>query len=351
MITISDTIERLANVPPSHYEKALAILFVNYAKMPTTNVPFSGDRMFLVAVINDNKESRGYVRTIHNEFENYLIDKFKPYADKIQQENVQSDYAVNQLNQLVKNFRIGTNDENNLFTIQDKFWRSGQTALRITLSLEKNDQQSISLTEDCLEQLSRPELEILEQAEQLSVCSNCPNLEQIMVTQKWREPKCSKCNNDTFTVRLYTLNPDFEKHKRNNKDLPLFIAKRINRRVKNSAITSKKIEDFETNEKGDIDVYIEKLNMGIETKLWVSETKPTDEQIRAYSNNVQNDLEKYSKVGIKKLVVVTNLEKEDAERMYQNLIQFNNDITSLKIIHRSIHELIRFTDEIIESMS
>lgn len=210
----SDPIDRLVNVPPNQYADALAVLFVNSAKMPTTNVTSANERMILVEIINEDREARAVIKTIHNQFENYLKEKFKPHVDQLEKDPSKADYAVKQLSELLKNLTIGSNDENNLFTLQDKNWRFGQTALRINKALSKQEQQSKNLTRKGLELLAKPELQIIEPTEQLTVCRNCLNFEQIMVTHHWRDSKCTKCGNDSLSVRIYTLDEEYEKHKK-----------------------------------------------------------------------------------------------------------------------------------------
>ena len=123
------------------------------------------------------------------------------------------------------------------------------------------------------------------------------------------------------------------------------------KKFKNSAIPSKNLEDFGVPSiKGDIDVYIEKLHTGIECKIWLAESKATDEQMMSYTNSVLKKLEKYQKVGIKHLLVITNLDKDDSEEMLNRLSKKLGNV-SLKIISNSIDELDRMINDQIEKLN
>ena len=102
--------------------------------------------------------------------------------------------------------------------------------------------------------------------------------------------------------------------------MPLFICNLINRKQKAAAVTSKNLRDFNIpNLAGDIDVWIQKTLTGIECKLRSSESKPMDQRLRNYSDEILEDLRKYIRVGAKHLIVVTNLEESDALNLHHLL--------------------------------
>jgi len=91
------------------------------------------------------------------------------------------------------------------------------------------------------------------------------------------------------------------------------------------------------------------LNTGIECKIWLPESKATDEQMKSYTNSVLEKLEKYQKVGIKNLLVITNLDKDDSEEMLKRLFKKMGNV-SLKIIPNSIESLDRMINDQIEKL-
>lgn len=66
---------------------------------------------------------------------------------------------------------------------------------------------------------------------------------------------------------------------------------------------------------------------------------------------IRDDLMKYIKVGIKDLIVVTNLDHDDALTL-ENLLHtsIKNQFNSLDVIHRSVPDHVKMIDELIKTI-
>lgn len=238
----SDPIDRLTYAPVEYYEDALSILFVSHGRVPRINTVFGNERMVLIEVINNSIEACRTIKTALNIFQQYISDKLKSCDSVLetQPERV-SEWAKSVSLLKGVNIRIAE-DFSQLFTLQDKTLKDGQIALMLDSVLSKYEQQSKDFaTNNAIELLSDSKLRIIEPWEQAGVCHACNNFEHVIATHAWREPKCSKCDRDNLTVRIYALDEDFAKHKHTNKDLPLFIARLINRKRNGAAVVSKDV--------------------------------------------------------------------------------------------------------------
>lgn len=90
---------------------------------------------------------------------------------------------------------------------------------------------------------------------------------------------------------------------------------------------------------------------GIECKLRSNEFKATEDQIKNCEKEIRDDLMRYIKVGIKDLMVVTNLDQDDALTL-ENLLHtyIKNQFNSLKVIHKSVPDLVKMIDELIKTI-
>lgn len=252
----ANPIERLTDVPSDEYEDALSILFISYIRFPRVNVQFGHERVILVEVSNQTVEALRTIKTEINRFEKYLDKKIKSYA-KLELEPRRRNNLTDRL--------IGSTSHVALrelfrdkFILLDPSLKHGIIAVMLHNALAKYDQQGTSfISKNAFDLLSDSNLKLIEPWEQASVCHRCLNFEQIVGTHPRREPKCSKCLQDSLTVRLYVLDEAYEINKKINKDLPLFICNLINKKQKDAAITSKSLRDFNIPDlDGDIDVWI-----------------------------------------------------------------------------------------------
>jgi len=295
----TDPIDRLADcIHLQEYADALAILFMSYSRLPRANVN-GGERRVLIEVLNENHDD---IRTMKMAVTRYM-NKIKDYASS---DNFEVSMRANIPRAL--NYAEIRKAAEQQFILLEPDLKAGIVSILLDTALTKFEEQGKSfLSEKAFKLLSSSDLRIIEPWEQASIYHKCCNFEQVIAIHPSRDPKCLQCRRDILTVRIYILDKCFEVHKRNNKDLPLFISKLINRNKKCLAVTSKKLSDFSHDDvDGDVDVFIEKTNTGIECKSWIVEFKATDDQLRGYGDDILIGLEIYIKVGITNLIVVTN---------------------------------------------
>jgi hypothetical protein len=327
-----DSIDRLADVSVyDEYADALAIFFINYSRLPRANLINGGERRVLIEVLNENPDCIRTIKIAVTRYMNKIID----YASS---NNFEMNTRTN-ISRASMNYAAIRKAAEQQFILLEPDFKAGIIAMMLDTALTKYEEQGKSfLSRKAFKLLSSSDLRIIEPWEQASVCDKCPNFEQVIAIHPSRDPKCSKCGMDNLTVRIYALDKCFESRKRNNKDLPIFISKLINRNRKCLAVTSKKLSDFgQADVNGDVDVFIEKTNTGIECKSWIIEFKATDDQLRDYGNEIRTDLEKYIKVGITHLIVVTNLDEKDTLKLRSFLEKsIKGSYSSLEIIPKSI---------------
>ena len=313
---------------------------INYSRLPRANLINGVERRVMIEVLNENPDS---IRTIKMAVTRYM-NKINDYASS---DNFELSTQTN-IARASMNYAAIRKAAEQRFILLEPDLKAGIIALLLDTALTKFEEQGKSfLSGKAFKLLSSSDLRIIEPWEQASVCDICPNFEQVIAIHASRDPKCSRCGRDNLTVRIYTLDKCFETHKRYNKDLPLFISKLINRNRKCLAVTSKKLSDFnQDGVNGDVDVFIEKTNTGIECKSWILEFKATDDQLRSYGDDIIIDLEKYIKVGITNLIVVTNLDEKDTSKLYTFLQKsIKGSYTSLEIIPKSISSIIEMVSK------
>jgi hypothetical protein len=347
-----NTIQRLADIHPDDYLDALAILFINYAKFPRMNVEFGHERAVLIEVVNESPEALRIIKTANRKFELYVKEKLNFHFSNLKDESKKSNERISELLASITDASINQILKQE-FMLVDQYLKSGIIARILDTALTKYEQQGRSfINTEAFKLLSDPNLRLIELWEQASICHKCPNFERIVSTYPLRESKCLKCGQDSLTARIYVLDQDFESHKKKNKDLALYICELINRKEKGAAVTSKSLNDFENSHvEGDIDVWIEKTLTGIECKLPIFDTKLTDGQFKTHCDYIEKDLRKYIEVGVKNLVVVTNLYKDDASKLHKSLHDLvGKQCNSLRVLHRSIHDLHKMVSEQTEAI-
>jgi len=191
------------------------------------NVAYGEERRVIVEIINENRDALLTIKTAISRFERY-IDKIKGYSKPTSIEKAVMSSGIPFGSMSYAKIWDFFGQE---FTLLDPDLKSCVIAITLQSALMKYEQQGKSIFKtETFNLLSSSDLRIIQPWEQASVCHKCSNFEQIFATHPFHEPKCSKCERDNLTVRIYALDKEFESHKRKNKDLPLFISNLINRK-------------------------------------------------------------------------------------------------------------------------
>ncbi len=347
---MNNAIERLVFCSKNEsYLDALEILFVNSQKIPRLKAGFYQDLFFLIEVSGDSKEGRRTMETGILEWKDFLE------GNKLSFDNETKEEAKKIIDSLF------VKGDLTIEALSSYPWLHTPTQKKgIVSSLLKNIlfeyERESSLLKKLMEEnnlidlLSDKDASIIETWAQIGVCHICKTFEMISTTQGTRAKTCPCCNQKNLTATIYGFDENFQKHFINNKALPVFCASYINDIVGKQIAVKQKFNDENGKSYGDIDVYIPQTKTGIECKL-VIEHEPSDNQFQSHYDEVQRDLKKYLKYGIKNLIVITNIEEHHADALKKRLQEELNldSETTLKIIHHSIPLLLETLSNVAES--
>ena len=149
----------------------------------------------------------------------------------------------------------------------------------------------------------------------------------LAATYPKKDSHCANCDRPLSLCRIYGLDDNFELHKKQNKDLPLFIQAFLLNNTSNMVDIqcSHKVIDAETKKiKTDIDVFIKSSGTGIECKLFVNDV-PLGNQFETYKGELLSSFEAYSKFGLTRLIAITNLNQSEAKNAEDEIKQKLNE--------------------------
>ncbi|MCL5949956.1 MAG: hypothetical protein M1490_05710 [Candidatus Bathyarchaeota archaeon] len=207
-------------------------------------------------------------------------------------------------------------------------------------------------------------LELIEPKLQVSLCPECLNYELTISKYPSMRKTCPRCGNSVVVTTLYLFKDQLGSIKSRNEDLPLFISAFLRQKLSLSAFVGGDIGiypleqillDDEENSKVEIDVRIPKLKFGIECKLAEVPVAPmTEQRANSIASNLLSQMRKYVKVGITDIAVVTNLPKENLERMNSALkIQLGNSPLPVNyaLVSGDIDELLVFLNSVADRIN
>lgn len=176
--------------------------------------------------------------------------------------------------------------------------------LHCTFGEEKYENMIISLRR----------LGLIEEKIQVSLCPECANYE-FSISKGGSEKKfCPKCGHNWVTGILYTFENSFGDIKIDNSDLPIFISGYLRHKI-NCGCLFRKIDVYsnasyqlENNADVEVDVHIPEFNFGIECKVYEDIYAPmTESRIGNLVGKLMPQIKRYEKLGIEKILIVTNL--------------------------------------------
>jgi hypothetical protein len=204
-------------------------------------------------------------------------------------------------------------------------------------------------------------LELIEPKLQVSLCPECLNYELVISKYPSTKKICPKCGKQTVVTTLYLFKDQLGKIKSRNDDLPLFISAFLKQKLVSPMFLSggigiyplEQIElDDEKKSKVEVDVRIPKLNLGIECKLFETPIAPmTEQRTNSIASNLLVKIQKYGKVGINDVVIITNLSEANIEKVDKSLkVKLNQSRLSIKyeLLSGDIDKLIDFLNSIVK---
>jgi hypothetical protein len=207
-------------------------------------------------------------------------------------------------------------------------------------------------------------LDIIEPKLQVSLCPECLNYELTVSKYPSMKKTCPRCGNTVVVMTLFLFNDQLGKIKSKNEDLPLFISAYLKQKLSLSSFIGEEIGihpleqillDDDQKSKVEIDVRIPKLKWGIECKLSEIPVAPmTEQRANSIASNLLSQMRKYVKVGITDIAVVTNLPRENLEKMNSALkTQLGNSPLPVNyvLISGNIDEITGFLNGLAERIS
>jgi ribosomal protein S27AE len=207
-------------------------------------------------------------------------------------------------------------------------------------------------------------LEIIEPKLQVSLCPECLNYELTVSKYPSMKKTCPRCGNTVVVMTLFLFKDQLGKIKSKNEDLPLFISAYLKQKLSLSSFMGGNIGiypleqillDDDQKSKVEIDVRIPKLKWGLECKLSEIPVAPmTEQRANSIASNLLSQMRKYVKVGITDIAVVTNLPRENLEKMNSALkTQLGNSPLPVNyvLISGNIEELTGFLNGLAERIS
>jgi hypothetical protein len=207
-------------------------------------------------------------------------------------------------------------------------------------------------------------LELIEPKLQVSLCPECLNYELTVSKYPGMKKICPRCGNPVVVTTLYLFKDQLGTIKSKNEDLPLFISAYLRQKLSMSAFIGGDIGiypleqillDDEGKSKVEVDVRIPKLRFGIECKLAEVPVAPmTEQRANSIASNLLSQMRNYAKVGITEIAIVTNLPKENLEKMNSALkIQLGNSPLPLNyvLVSGNVDELLGFLNALADRIN
>jgi hypothetical protein len=347
--------QQLVVFAKSEYKDGLNILFVNHRLLPQFKVIPDETVLGLIEVRGEVEEAEKSISLAKSKFsvnvfpwffQNLSIIRDLIYSLLKQLENLAVELKPEIQPELINRFITEPISLTEPVSFSDKTLLEGIIAilLEYLISLWRKQCKDIKNVEQLIEHLSRYGL--IEPWLQVNVCTKCHGFGIISGSYPIGSTTCFKCNVQSTYARVYLFNKDFNQHKMRDKDLPLFISYYLQNILRSSSISVKSFKWFGSDT--EIDVSVEDYT-GIECKTYLREAPAGEEYIKSKSGELFDQLKKYHKVGIKRVIVVTSLPPEDSRHLEKDLMKKleneNIKFESLNVVPGIIDELIRTLDK------
>lgn len=157
-------------------------------------------------------------------------------------------------------------------------------------------------------------LGLIESRMRVAICGSCGNHELLVAISPRAEKACTKCGADWARLNLYVFKESISSMKKDGTDLPVFASAFIRAQTRKEFIPGE-IDVYPLAtwvsggaKKGEIDVWVPLLRLGIEVKTYEDALAPlTASRIGGYVGQISPQLGRYVSLGADRLAVVTNL--------------------------------------------
>lgn len=184
------------------------------------------------------------------------------------------------------------------------------------LSTRRREIMINSLAPDTYEEMisALHRLGLIESRMRVAICGSCGNHELLVAISPKAEKACTKCGVDWARLNLYVFKGSISSMKKDGTDLPVFASAFIRAQTRKEFIPGETdVYPLATwvsggKKKGEIDVWVPLLRLGIEVKTYEDALAPlTASRIGGYVGQIAPQLGRYVTLGADRLAVVTNL--------------------------------------------
>lgn len=181
----------------------------------------------------------------------------------------------------------------------------------------------------------------------IAFCPSCNNYELVFSKKTAANNKCPKCGLPWAVLAVNEFPESFAQLKKRSKDPPVFISAYLKSK---SPLHVNIFPNAElTTEDGsiEIDVYLPDISTGIECKCYTNNLSVAMSTINSEVGKIKQQIDNYLKVGLKRVIVVTNYNESDANKLRTLLKEILKDYPGLdewKILGYDMPAFITFLD-------
>jgi len=209
------------------------------------------------------------------------------------------------------------------------------------LAVEEKQKQAMGKDyEDVVQNACK--LEIVEPLLEVGICHNCKNWRLTLSEYPERQLQCPYCQEEWLDITLLVFKDFYQELKKQNKDLPIFISAYLKSKATHPISVYPLVPIKE--KRGDIDVYVRESAVGIECKCFQDPHVITRNKLDSEAGNIKKQVEQYFKIGLKRVILVTNLSEPDSERLHKILKEkYSQDV---KVLSGEIDQLLKALTEL-----
>lgn len=188
-----------------------------------------------------------------------------------------------------------------------------------------------------------------------SVCQSCLGQEVALSNYHASSELCGKCGKPWFLGEVFLLRPEFEAVKKQNQDLPLFMASYIRQsslgevEIYPEALVDTGMERIQ------VDVLVPEFHIGMECKVYADNHVVTNQKTQSIAGDLARHARGYAKAAIREYWACTNLSEGHAGEVEQALKrELSTDAsapTNVKVLPGSLETLLAHLDGLIQRLA
>ena len=170
-------------------------------------------------------------------------------------------------------------------------------------------------------------LSLIQPLLQVIICPHC-TFTSLSISESITDiDYCPRCGRRPLIGTLFVLNENLSRLKQSREDIVYFIAAYLKyRSIERNPLLLPIIKSKHyVRGKREVDIYIKELNYGIECKVFDSVEVISRERIENWLNELKTKIDSYANVGIKYMLVVTNLKNNVVETLRTKLRSYINE--------------------------